>query len=223
MKNFKLSTILSGEISISIIIMVLLLLTILPNQQECKEIKIETYPITYQTVTPINVKKVKEVDKKEVALKEIKEKLKEINSVEDKKGWFLSYKELIDLHSDVLDPPETIYETYTEDEIYLIQRCVETECHGGDFDSKCNVASVIFNRVENSEFGDDITEVITAENQFAYEKKKISEDTKLAVEYVFLIGDTTNGCIAFHSNEKREKFNNWDYAFTDSIEHNFYY
>lgn len=222
MKNLKLSTAIFYEVIIYIVIVSLILLCMYKCEIKHNKIEIEEFPITYQQNSDIGSRSIKQ-DETEKASREVQEKLNEISDVEDKKGWYLSYKDLIDSYSDVLDSPETVYDYYTEDEIYLIQRCVETECHGGDFDSKCNVASVIFNRANNSEFGDSVIDVITAENQFAYKRKKITEDTKLAVEYAFAIEDTTDGCIAFHSNEKRDKFNNWDYAFTDSIGHNFYY
>jgi hypothetical protein len=224
LKKIKLSTILLGEIFVAVVIMSWFIFIMFLEQDEYNRIEIEEFPITYQSmVENDNAKLSRKENEKEIALREIEEKLSEIRQIEDKKGWYLSYKDLIKSHSDVIDPPETVYENYTEEEIYLIQRCVETECHGGDFDSKCNVASVIFNRINSDEFGNTPHNVITQPNQFAYGRRNISEETKLAVEYVFDIGDTTNGCIAFHSNAKRNKFNNWDYAFTDELGHNFYY
>lgn len=223
MKKIKLSTILLGEIFVAVMIMSWFIFIMFLEQDEYNRIEIEEFPITYQSmVENDNAKLSRKENEKEIALREIEEKLSEISKIEDKKGWYLSYKDLIESHSDVIDSPETVYENYTEEEIYLIQRCVETECHGGDFDSKCNVASVIFNRVNSNEFDDDVTNVITAKNQFAYWRRNISDDTKLAIEYAFTIEDTTDGCIAFHSNEKRNKFNNWNYVFTDSIGHHFY-
>ena len=138
--------------------------------------------------------------------------------------WYIAYKNVINKYSEIIDPPETIYDCFDKDEIYLIQRAVETECFDGDFDSKCHVANVIFNRIEDPEqrFGKTVEEVITSEKQFAYGRKVISESTKLAVEYAFEITDTTNGCIGFHSNKKTSTFNGWEYAFTDELNHNFY-
>ena len=221
MKNLNLSTAIFYEVIVYIAVVSLILLCMYKCEIKHNKIEIEEFPITYQQNSDICSRAI-EQDETEKVSREVQEKLNEINNIEDKKGWYLSYKDLIDSYSDVLDSPENVYDYYTEDEIYLIQRCVETECYGGDFDSKCNVASVIFNRINSNEFNDDVTNVITAKNQFAYWRRNISEDTKLAIEYAFTIEDTTNGCIAFHSNEKRNKFNNWNYVFTDSIGHHFY-
>jgi len=138
--------------------------------------------------------------------------------------WYIAYKNVINKYSYIIDPPETVYDYFTDDEIYLIQRVVETECFDGDFDSKCHVANVILNRIEDPDqrFGSTVEKVVTSENQFAYGRKIISDSTKLAVEYAFEIVDTTNGCIGFHSNKKTKTFNKWNYAFTDQIGHHFY-
>lgn len=138
--------------------------------------------------------------------------------------WYITYKNVIEKYSYIIDPPETVYDYFTDDEINLIQRVVETECFDGDFDSKCHVANVVFNRIEDPEqrFGSTVDAVITSENQFAYGRNIISDSTKLAVEYAFEITDTTTGCIGFHSNKKTKTFNKWSYVFTDQIGHHFY-
>lgn len=137
------------------------------------------------------------------------------------KDWFITYKNLIDEYSEWCDPPETIYDYYSEDEIYLMQRCIETEAFECDFDSKCNVASVILNRIANEEYSNAVNEVVVP-GQFAFGRKIISEDTILALEYVFMIEDTTNGALYFHSNDKIKKFNDAAYMFTDDVGHHFY-
>lgn len=40
--------------------------------------------------------------------------------------WYIAYKNVIDKYSYIIDPPETVYDYFTNDEIYLIQRVVET-------------------------------------------------------------------------------------------------
>lgn len=160
-----------------------------------------------------------------IMLSELNKKVEEVNLVDDKKIWFLEYKSLInDIEeiSDQFHPPETIYTYYTDDEIYLMQQVIETEVYTGDFESKCNVASVILNRINDNRFGTTPYEIITAPNQFVYFRTNISEDTILALEYVFTIGDTTDGALFFHSNEKTEKFNDANYLFTDNVGHHFY-
>lgn len=156
--------------------------------------------------------------------KAIETDLNAIESIDSSLDWYIAYRNVVNKYAYIIDPPETVYDYFTDDEIYLIQRTVETECFDGDFDSKCHVANVIFNRIEDPEkrFGKTVEEVITSEKQFAYGRKNISESTKIAVEYAFEIVDTTNGCIGFHSNKKTNTFNGWKYVFTDSIGHNFY-
>lgn len=175
--------------------------------------------ITYDlAVTEI----VEEQDPYEKAIKEMQEEMKEIESIEDKKEWFLAYKKIINEYSEVIDPPETVYDYFTEEEIYLIQRTIETECYDKDFKYKCNVANVILNRIESKEFGNTVEEVITTESQFAYWRKDITDDTVLALEFSFSICDTTNGCVAFRSDKKVETWYSWSYAFSDDIGHHFY-
>ena len=158
----------------------------------------------------------------EVALQEVEKRMSEIEMIEDKMEWFIAYKEIINDYYGVLDPPETIYDYFTEDEIILICRVVETETYDQDFMSKVNVANVVLNRYYDGRFGETITEIVTSPKQFAYGRKKITEDTILAVEYAFEIEDTTNGAIFFHSNSKIDTFCGAKYIFSDSAVHHFY-
>lgn len=169
-----------------------------------------------------NIEEVEEKDIKEIKTEEFNNKLEELNSsVTDKKQWLLSYKDLINEYSEWVEAPKTIYDVFSPDEIYLMQRCVETETFQCSFDSKCNVASVIFNRLNHKDFPDTINKIIVPV-QFAFSKKQISEDTKLALEYVFLKGDTVQGAIFFHSNSYKATFCGASYLFTDDAGHHFY-
>lgn len=152
---------------------------------------------------------------------EVLDKQEELSSIEDNEEWFVAYKDLIEEYSEWVDPPETIYDYYTEDEIYLMQRCIETETFEQDFDSKVNVASVILNRIESDEFANEVSEIIV-KGQFSFGRENISEDTVLALEYAFMIGDTTDGALYFHSNSKTETFNGAEFIFTDTAGHHFY-
>lgn len=159
----------------------------------------------------------------ESIIKEAQCKMKEIESIEDKEQWFIAYKKIIDEYRHIIDPPLTIYDYYTDEEIYLIQRVVETECYDQDFISKVNVANVVINRIEiGGEFGDTVEEVITTENQFSYWRRNITESTVLAIEYAYQIEDSTDGCIAFRSDENPDVWHGWEYVFTDSSGHHFY-
>ena len=65
--------------------------------------------------------------------------------------------------------------------------------------------------------GKSLTEVLTEKNQFkvysngSYKKVTLDEKTILACEFVYIFGDTTNGCIAFRSHsECPEKWYTWE-------------
>lgn len=158
-----------------------------------------------------------------IAAKEYSNKMIELhNGYVDKETWYLEYKNMLNRFNEYLDMPETVYDVYNNDEIYLIQRTVETETFQCSFDAKVNVASVIFNRLSDEKFGESVNEVITSPKQFAYWRTKISDTTRLAVEYAFEIEDTTGGCIAFRSDVKPTKWGKWEYSFSDNAVHHFY-
>lgn len=117
---------------------------------------------------------------------------------------------------------EKVTYLYSDSDLGYMYRCVETEVYGASFEAKCNVASVIINRVNNSRFADTITGVVTSPNQFAYFRTSISDTTKEAVKYVLENGDTTSGALFFHSNSKSNTFNGASYIFTDDAGHHFY-
>jgi hypothetical protein len=158
----------------------------------------------------------------EIATAEFNSKMFELQCTDDKETWYVEYKDILNRFESYIDVPETVYDVYSDNEIYLIQRAVETETFQCSFDSKVNVASVIFNRLNDGRFGDGVNEVITSPRQFAYGRKVISEDTVLAVEYAFEIEDTTDGCIAFRSDKKPDKWGSWIYSFSDNAIHHFY-
>lgn len=153
--------------------------------------------------------------------KEYKDLMLQLHTTKNRKEWMKKYNALLAKYEQ-LNSKKHITNKYSQQEIALMQRCVETEVHGGDFNSKANVASVILNRVNDKQdrFGGSITEVITSKNQFAYSKTKITEETKLAVEFAYM-KDTTNNCLWFHSYKKAGKFYG-TYQFTDAVGHHFY-
>ena len=138
--------------------------------------------------------------------------------------WYIAYKNVIAKYAKILPAPATAYDFYTEDEIYLIQRVVETECFDSDFDSKCHVSNVILNLIEDPDqrYGSTVEKVVTSDNHFAYGRNIISDSTSLAVEYAFDLVAPTNVWIGFPSNSKAKTFNKWNYAFTDQIGQHFY-
>ena len=122
-----------------------------------------------------------------------------------------------------IDNQLSVYDVFTENEIFLIQRVVETETYGADLLSKTNVASVIFNRINHtkSKFGNSVWEIIYSPNQFSYFRTKISETTIKAVENAFL-HDTTQGALFFHSGKSKKTFNHAKFLFKDDVGHSFY-
>lgn len=174
------------------------------DAEETSEVEAETTEVETETETSvqdlISFEMTALLDRREVTLEWYNEWL------EFKKRWGIN------------DVPYNI----SSDELYLVQRCVETETYQAKFSGKVNVCSVIFNRLEaGDEFGNSLSEVITLPEQFAYFRTEISEETKLAVSYYLEFGDTTGGCLFFHSYKKPIKFFG-EYQFTDEIGHHFY-
>ena len=102
-------------------------------------------------------------------------------------------------------------------------RVVQAEIGDGySFEQKCNVASVVLNRIDHYRFSDEMFEILTPD-QFEtisngkYKEVEVSEDTILACEYVFMFGDTTNSALFFDSNNTL----NYKFLFYDGA-HNFY-
>lgn len=197
------------------------------------EIVIECMSIESGKEEKVSIKK-KKVDEKELAAKEAQQKIKDLDDIEDKKEWFITYKKIIEEYEDVLDPPESIYDCFSDDELDMFFRVVQAEV--GDeyeFDHKCNVASVILNRIENDEFPNDMFGVL-CRKQFQtvssgkYKRVDVSENTILACEYAYMISDTSDGALYYlnkrWSTKKNVKWfeNNLTYLFTDGSGHSFY-
>ena len=157
----------------------------------------------------------------ETKLLEVQIEMAAVDKIEDPMERFVAYKDVCEEYKDWVGMPITIYDYYSEDEINLLQRVVETETHGADFMSKVHVAEVVLNRVDNERWPNTITGVITQPNQFSYGHTKITESTKLAVEYAFMEEDDTQGALSFHSNEKTDTFGRYIFIFSDG-NHNFY-
>jgi len=157
------------------------------------------------------------------AIENMNHEMIKIESIEDKKEWFIAYKNIIDKYSEILDSPETIYDYFSEEELDLLFRVVQAEV--GDeysFEQKANVAEVIFNRLDHERFPDTLLEILT-EDQFqtisngSYKNAEVSKNTILACEYAFQIEDTTEGCLFFDSNNTL----NYQFVKNDGA-HNFY-
>lgn len=146
-----------------------------------------------------------------------------LTKIEDRKEWYERYRILFEEHPELFKNAKSIYDNYTEEEIYMMQRVIETETYGCDFEAKTHVASVILNRVEgDNNFPNDVMAVCTAPNQFVYGRKQISDDTRYALEYAYEIEDTTNGALYFNSMEPMDSWNGRERIFTDHVGHSFY-
>lgn len=180
----------------------------LQSQNESLTYTLESLQGSYDDLAKVNEEVV--ADKLEMASNTLQyiEPLKEYNKLQ----YITMYNEIMGAYI----PP------YSAEQMMVMWRCIQTEVGGGDFDSKCNVASVIVNRINSEKFPNDPIGVVTSASQFAYSKTEISEDAKLALEYVLLFGDTTNGCIGFRSGACPSTFSGWTYQFTDSAGHHFY-
>lgn len=152
--------------------------------------------------------------------------------------WFKNYKAIQEEYSDWIDKDETIYDYFSQDEIDFLFKIVETEVRTGyendtHFIEQTNVCSVIFNRMKSNanDFKNTNTliEVLTQPSQFSsytsgeYRNITPTETTRLACEYVFEFGDTTNGALWFDStNGDSWAHYHRQHLFTDSIGHSYY-
>ena len=183
----------------------------------------------YNTVSDTNYSLMYEIDElqtqlieqKEIEVTKLQNLIKPIKEA-DKELWFTLYQKIEEEYSDYFGEADNIYDYFTEEQINMMWKCIETETYQCNFDSKVNVACVILNRIENEQFPLDPIEIITSPNQFAYGRNIITEDSKLSLEYAFSIEDTTNGCIAFRSDCSPNEWNSWTKQFTDESGHTFY-
>ena len=135
--------------------------------------------------------------------------------------WFINYKNIVSNYPKELQAL-TIYDSLTSEELDLLFRVVQAEIGNYSFEQKCNVVSVIFNRINHKRFPNTIFEVLipsqfcTIRNGNIHEVT-VDETTILACEYVYMFGDTTNGALFFDSNGAL----NYKFVFNDGA-HNFY-
>lgn len=186
---------------------------ILENQNECLEVSNEFWEGNYYIILE-KYEKLKE-EYNSLSEKYCNTAEKAMEYIEpfkysDKLNYLLSFKKIVNDYSDYLYKPLTIYDEYSPNEITLMWRAIETEVYDLPFEQKVNIASVILNRLNSDKWSDNAIEVITSPNQFAYHRTNISNDTKLALEYAYMIEDTTDGCIGFRSDKKVENWNGWN-------------
>lgn len=179
-------------------------------------------------VKPNSLKEQK-IRKRNNKVKEALTKIKRLDR-SNEMNWFIKYKKIQEEYSKYLDKDETIYDIFSENELSLLFRIVEAEVRGDTyFIEKVHVANVIFNRLMNEGFPNDLIGVLTQKNQFSsyssniYKSIEINETTIIACEYAFQIKDTTNGALWFDStNGNSWASKNRTYIFTDNVGHTFY-
>lgn len=200
----------------------LLACTTLIGCNHYEPITLET-PTVVEATTSIELVEESTVNIYEVKQRECELELESISGIENQLSWFIEYKRIIDKYSEWINPPETIYDVYSTEEIRYMLKCIETETYQQNFIPKVNVANVILNRVNNERFPSNPIEVITSPKQFAYGRDNIADDTVLALEYAFMMEDTSQGALFFHSfKEASPRFSGADYLFTDEAGHHFY-
>lgn len=167
-----------------------------------------------------------EVSEAELAdeAKQYMDLVNELETVTDKYAWYMEFEELM---SNCNDPMESIYDYYSDEELILLFRVVEAEVGDlGGFDEKCNVASVIFNRLSewhpDGNLFDVLTEQFSTISNGRYQKVEVSDETIAACEFVFRFGDTTNGALFFESGSNNVHDAYATYMFRDAAGHKFY-
>lgn len=142
---------------------------------------------------------------------------KDIENIEDEEN---------DIENDIInltieDENSSINFNYSEEEINKICCVVEAETHGADMESKIHIVHVILNRVNSSNFPDNVIEVCNQSNQFA-SRSDIEQSTIDAVYTALSMADTTQGALFFHSGDWVDTFFGANYLFTDDVGHHFY-
>lgn len=205
-------------------LLIILLLLHHTKEKEYKDV-IKEYS-SYKEKTEITMNNLIEENNKlkELSEESLKEKVDELlEYIEplkeyDKELYMKKYNEIKNKYGFI---KEEIYDKYSEEQIYIMCRCIETETYQCPIDAKINVANVILNRVKDEKFPSDPKTVITAPNQFAYHRTVISENTYLALEYAYLHEDTTNNAIAFRSDINPDSWGGWSKCHYDGY-HTFY-
>ena len=138
--------------------------------------------------------------------------------------WYLNYRSITTQYKQALPHLcQSIYDVFSTAELDLLFHVVQAEI--GDewtFENKVNVASVIFNRVDDSRFEPTLGGVLNP-SQFSsisdgrYMQVSVSDITILACEYAYLF--RSNQCLFFDSNGVLATSYKW--VFNDGA-HNFY-
>lgn len=177
-------------------------------------------PSPTPTINPVEVAK-KEVNKIENKIEKILKNNFDDKASKQLEKLYLKYKRSYKKYSDLLDPPESIYDCFLLKDITYIQRAVETETYQQNIICKANVAATILSRYEHGSYGDSFKEVVTSPKQFVYGRTIITKETKMAVEIAFMFKTKYHDSLYFQSAGYMEEFNGAKYMGHDKC-HYFY-
>ena len=207
------------------LMLVSLITPILAKESSKHDPEIKEVPLVFVTAKPekqeIEIIETKSLD--EIVMDSFYDEMESLSDITDKREWFIKYKAITAKYADIIDPPDSIYDCFKEEELDLLFKVVQAEIgDSDDFIQKVNVASVIFNRLEHERFPDTLEEILV-HDQFSsisdgrYEEVTVTEDTILSCEYSFMIREIENDVLFFDSNNSL----NYKFTFNDGM-HNFY-
>ena len=116
---------------------------------------------------------------------------------------------------------DSIYDAFSEEEIYYLQRMVETETQGCCFISKVYTAEVALARYYQNEGELSLTTIITSPSQFTYWRTNISQDTIWAVEYAYQHATEAQNALFFKKGYSASWYG-YDHLFECPSGHDFY-
>lgn len=138
--------------------------------------------------------------------------------------WYMQYSSLITQ----LNIVNKLHNDFSDELLLLLYKIVEAEVTGKDkFESKANVASTIFNRLDSELFSNSLQEILTSPTQFSsywdgrYNQVEILEETIRACEYAYEFR-TTDALFFDSCNGTSWAALSREYLFTDEVTHNFY-
>jgi hypothetical protein len=116
---------------------------------------------------------------------------------------------------------DSIYDAFSEEEIYYLQRMVETETQGCCFISKVYTAEVGLARYYQNEGKLSLVTIITSPSQFTYWRTNISQDTIWAVEYAYQHATEAQNALFFKKGYSATWYG-YDHLFECPAGHDFY-
>lgn len=160
-------------------------------------------------------------ENKKLLQDKLQQLLVDVNPSEE---WYMQYSSL----NTQLNITNKLHNDFSEEELSLLYKIVEAEVTGKDkFESKANVASTIFNRLDSELFSDNLQEILTSPTQFSsywdgrYSQVEVLEETIQACEYAYEFR-TTDALFFDSCNGTSWAASSREYLFTDEVNHNFY-